>query len=145
MCHRREKMKKSIKVAVVLFSLLALGISTYILTSGMLDMRVPGAPPSSYEKLKITNAYTNATKNAIFVYVSATNSLYNSTANIESAIIKDSVGNSVVVDNNIDFSLSTGQSATVKVNYNSLTSGTYTVTLITTTGSIFVSPSFTVP
>ena len=137
-------MKKSTKVAVVLFSLLALGMATYIFTSGMLDMRVPGGPPASYEKLNITNVYTNATKNAIFVYVSATNSLYNSTASIESAIIKDSAGNSVAVDNNIDFSLPTGQSAIVKVNYNSLTSGTYTVTLTTAIGSSFVSPSFNV-
>jgi hypothetical protein len=99
-------------------------------------------PLTPYEKLNITNVYTNATQNTVFVDVISTTQKANINSNITQAIFKDTNGTIVEIENLSTLVLQ-GQSTTLRINC-TLASGNYTVTLITPNGSTFVSPIFTI-
>ena len=119
------------------------GVVVYMFTSGTLAT-MTGGGTAAQEKISIQAVQGNSTSNIITVYATSTSG----TVTISSAIIKDSSGNVV----GAPVALTTGNTVTsaigsgISVAFTTWTTGTnsYTVTLVSTQGGNFVSPSFTV-
>ena len=132
-------MKKSIKVALVLFSLVALGIGTY--TYAYFNLGLIAGVPSDipHERLTIQSVFVNNTENSIFLTVKST---HNNIIDVNNAIVNDAKGINVAFIP-LSYSIVEGETKTLIVNC-TLSSGSYTVTLETSKGSSFVSPPFNV-
>ena len=132
-------MKKSTKIALVLLSLLALGIATY--TYAYFNLGLIAGVPSDipHERLVIQSVFVNNTVNSIFLTVK---SAQNNIININNAIVNDAKGINVAFIP-LSYSILEGETKTLIVNC-TLASGSYTVTLATSKGSSFGSPPFNV-
>ena len=138
-------MKKSIAVTVILFSVLALGI--FIIYEAYVPRSNFKFPPPP-EKIVIQAAHYNSTDNSIYIYLQ---SLNGNQINLISTIVKDDDGKTVTTISTSDTVNGYNREnypypvQTLVVHLNStLPSGSYIVTLATTKGSSFVSPSFNV-
>jgi hypothetical protein len=132
-------MKKSIKIALVLLSLLTVIFVGYIGQYTGDFRNEPHVPNLPQEKLAIQSAFYNSTENSIILTVKSTKE--NITLN--NAIIKDSNGDALASPTSISYSILEGETKNLIVN-STLSSGSYTILLITPRGSSFVSPSFNV-
>jgi hypothetical protein len=110
----------------------------------------PEVPPSIYEREKVTIGqvtFDSANPNTLLVNVTKT-SEWNESITFSTALIKNGSGD-IVANVDLDSFIIQGPvltERTLAINVNThLTSGKYSVTLATTRGSAFVSPSFTVP
>lgn len=132
-------MKKSTKIALVLLSLLALGIATY--TYAYFNLGLIAGVPSDipHERLDIQIVFVNNTENSIFLTVKSNQ---NNIIYINNAIVNDAKGINVAFIP-LSYSIVEGETKTLIVKC-TLSSGSYTVTLATSKGSSFVSPSFNV-
>lgn len=138
-----KKVKIALILVLLIISVFAVGIFTYILLSGGFSNLQVVAPPSAYERVSITNAYTNGTKNAVFLDVTSTTKKFNFSSTITDAIFKDTNGKSMASEE-LSVLLLKGESTTLRVNC-TLPSGNYTIALVTGAGGMFLSPSFFVP
>jgi hypothetical protein len=138
-------LRKITKIAViVLFSLLAIAmVLIYLFSSGMGPAPLGYIDSSFHEKITIPATYYNATDNSVYVFVQALDDSA-SNATFIHALIKDKKG--YLIDNvPIRYTLSDLELTTLKNTPNiTLTSGTYTVTLITQRENQFVSLLFNV-
>ena len=110
----------------------------------------PVVPPSIFEREKVTIGqitFDSVNSNTLFVNVTKTSG-GNESITFSNALIKNGSGD-IVANIDLDSFIMQGPvltERTLAINVNtSLASGKYTVTLVTTRGSAFVSPSFTVP
>ena len=129
--------------ALALFGFVAFLGSVYALQTIDLGGYYYNVRHQNFDRVAISNVYTNDTANAIFLDVSAI-TVEDNKIEFISAIIRNATGNIAYVDS-LDIALAQGHSATIMVNYNCTLSGVYTITLVTKSGGNFVSPSFTVP
>jgi hypothetical protein len=136
--------KKILIGLALVATVFASGVVTYLFTSFLSYDRQPLYYGETPEKIVIQGVNYNSTQNSISVYVNAINN-EGSKAVFLHATVKDQIGNVIatipISDTINEFKLTR---ITVKLD-NPLQSGTYNVTLTTTEGSNFVSPSFTVP
>ena len=134
-------MKRFLLISLALITIVAFGIVTYMYSSGYFYFYFDNTDyrPLVNEKVAFTNAYLKTSTVYLDVHSIAGNITF------IDMLIKNADGDTV---NKIPFSnsLLEGQSKIISANFEkTLTSGNYTVYLITTKGSAFVSPSFTVP
>lgn len=100
------------------------------------------------EKLLITSVYTNSTSDAVFIDVNVpkinVNFIHN--VNVTDVFITrtDETWNNAIATVHLNTLVNESQSKTLRINC-ALSSGNYTVKLVTANGSVFVSPSFNVP
>ena len=132
-------MKKSIKVILVLLCLLTVIFVGYIgqYTEGFHNE--PHVPNISQEKLVIQSAFYNSAENSVILTVKS----IKENITINNAIIKDSNGDALTAPISISYSILEDETKTLTVNC-SISSGNYTILLLTPRGSTFVSPSFNV-
>jgi len=143
-----KKILKNSKAISPIFATLILiaiaviaGVVVYMFTSGTLAT-MTGGGTAAQEKISIQAVQANST--GLTVYAQSTSG----TVTITSIIIKDSAGNVV----GAPVTLAIGKPVTstigsgISVAFTTWTTGTnsYTVTLVSTQGGNFVSPSFTV-
>jgi len=143
-------MKKNTVILVVIGIMTLLGLPIFVYMNETSNLTVFSVPDGfQYDKIKITNVYTNDTKNAVFVDVISTTPEVdqdghplNTTSKIVSASIKDVNGKTVAIEDLSAF-VPKGETTTLSFYY-PLPTGNYTLTLHTNRGSNFGSPSFTV-
>ena len=135
------------KALVAGLILLSFDLRSWILLCQTIE---PEVPPSIYEREKVTIGqvtFDSANPNTLLVNVTKT-SEWNESITFSTALIKNGSGD-IVANVDLDSFIIQGPvltERTLAINVNThLTSGKYTVTLATTRGSAFVSPSFTVP
>ncbi len=119
------------------------GVVVYAFTSGFLSSSTGGAPAAN-EKMSI-QAVQVTSGTALDVFAQSQSGNINIA---DKCIIKDSGGNVVDANAAIDNTAPVTNALTdllVTPSGTGLTSGSYTVTVITALGNQFVSPSFTVP
>jgi len=120
------------------------GVVVYMFTSGFLAGNTANTNAAN-EKVTIQAAQVKADNAGVTVYAQSTTS----TVTITSAIIKDASGNVVGTPVQAADITGTGITSTlapIDITFGTWTTGTnsYTVTLISTQGGSFVSPSFSV-
>jgi hypothetical protein len=137
-------MKKYVKVTIVLFSLLALGIAIYAYAYFNLGMITIEDLSPAQEKILVHSVFYNSTQNSVSVVAQAMYDLGKNSI-FDALIVKDIHGNNVATIP-ISETLNGLEPTTLIVKLDkTLHSGTYTVVLGTSNGSFFVSPNFTVP
>jgi len=116
------------------------------LTNGAGEMLI-GPPRSVYEKVEIGTVLVNVTdENSLLVPVKYVKSYHEEPVILAHAIFKEETGEIVFQTQLSEIELPPYTERTLNVSIgNSLPSGTYTVTVTTSAGSAYVSPSFTVP
>ena len=117
------------------------GVVVYMFTSGTLAT-MTGGGTAAQEKVSIQAVQVGTGGTPLTVYAQT---LSGSSVNLDSAIIKNAGGNvidTIAVTGTVTSTLGTGITVTPTT---ALTSGSYTVTLISKAAGNFVSPSFTVP
>jgi archaeal type IV pilus assembly protein PilA len=114
------------------------GVVVYMFTSGFLAGNTANTNAANE---KVTIQAAQATTTGVTLYAQSTTS----TVSLTSAIIKDASGNVVGAPADLDVDV-TSSLAPITVTFGDWNDGTnsYTVTLISSQGGSFVSPSFTV-
>jgi flagellin-like protein len=141
------KMRRNVKALSPIFAVLILiaiaviaGIVVYMFTSGTIAT-MTGGGTAGQEKVAIEAVET--TTSGITAWAKSTGG---GAVEIDSAIVKDSAGNVVVVDNTVSVTLPAAGTLTQVPATVTLTSGeVYTVTLTSKGGGSFVSSSFKAP
>jgi archaeal type IV pilus assembly protein PilA len=125
------------------------GVVVYAFTSGMLS-GMTATSSAGQEKIAVQSSGINAAKTVVTIYAQQTGG---PAAKINSLIIKDSTGNTVgtvtaSTPGTLDANGKMVQGTLYTINgaalTSALTSGSYTATLVTSSGGNFVSPAFTV-